>query len=164
MDILSQSTIIDEMVRLLLDMRKYRAVVYLSLTNTHICVVAIPIVRLSYQSTVMEQPSNKDNDVSEWYNKEGRDQHILDRKWDLPAFTTKSFNSRYWYKNGKKHRDNNNPAIIMTSNKGGGYNCMYWYINDKLHRHDNPAVITCINGVNRIEWWIEGKQIFSGLS
>ena len=40
---------------------------------------------------------------------------------------------KYWYKNGKHHRDDG-PAIEMACG------IKYWYKNGKHHREDGPAV------------------------
>ena len=59
--------------------------------------------------------------------------------------------TKYWYINGKKHRENDQPAIIYT------YGTKEWYKNGKRHReNDQPAVISS-NGAK--EWWVNGQRI-----
>ena len=49
--------------------------------------------------------------------------------------------TKYWYKNGKIHRDDG-PAVIHPDGT------QYWLKNGKYHRDDGPAVIYP-NGVQR---------------
>jgi len=59
------------------------------------------------------------------------------------------FCSKEWYKHGKRHRENDLPALVYP---GGHEN---WYWNGKLHReNDKPAVI--INGTK--EWYTNGQR------
>jgi hypothetical protein len=59
-----------------------------------------------------------------------------------------SIGNKYWYKNGKIHRDNG-PAIEDSV----GNKC--WYQNDLCHRLDGPAVI----GTDLYKgWWIKNKS------
>ena len=56
--------------------------------------------------------------------------------------------SKYWYINDKLHREDGPAAERADGTK-------YWYINDKLHREDGPAV----EHANGNKWWyIQGKQ------
>jgi hypothetical protein len=66
---------------------------------------------------------------------------------DGPAVETYD-GSRYWWLNGKQHREDG-PAIEYA----GGTRC--WYLNGKRHREDGPA-IEYANG-NR-EWWLNGVE------
>jgi hypothetical protein len=52
--------------------------------------------------------------------------------------------SRYWYLNGKRHREDG-PAVEWPSGT------RQWYLNDKRHREDGPAV-QYANGTP--EWWL----------
>ena len=55
-----------------------------------------------------------------------------------------------WSKNGKLHRDNDQPAIITYDGS------RHWYKNGKYHRdNDKPAVIQ-FDGTK--EWWKDGVQ------
>ena len=66
----------------------------------------------------------------EWY-RNGK----CHRDNDQPAII-KDNGTRYWYKDGEWHRDNDNPAIIYSDGS------RYWYKNGKYHRdNDQPAVI-----------------------
>ena len=54
-----------------------------------------------------------------------------------------------WYKNGKKHRDDDKPAVI------GGDGGLVWYKNGKIHRDgDKPAYI---GADGSLEWWKNGE-------
>ena len=56
-----------------------------------------------------------------------------------------------WYKNGKRHRDGDEPALINGNYKG-------WYKNGEYHRDgDKPAVIF---PNFKVEYWLYGKQIY----
>ena len=56
--------------------------------------------------------------------------------------------SKYYYLNGKVHREDG-PAIEYVDGT------KYWYKNSKLHREDGPAVEHA-NG-NK-SWWLNGKR------
>jgi hypothetical protein len=56
--------------------------------------------------------------------------------------------SKFWYLNGKLHREDG-PAIEWAS---GGKR---WYLNDELHREDGPA-IEYPSGTK--EWFLNGKR------
>ena len=55
--------------------------------------------------------------------------------------------SKYWYLNGKLHREDG-PAIEHSSGD------KYWYLNDELHREDGPA-IEYASGTKF--WYLNGK-------
>jgi hypothetical protein len=56
--------------------------------------------------------------------------------------------SKFWYLNGKCHREDG-PAIECASGN------KYWYLNGKRHREDGPAV-EWSNG-NKY-WYLNGKE------
>jgi hypothetical protein len=56
--------------------------------------------------------------------------------------------SKFWYLNGKCHREDG-PAIECASGN------KYWYLNGKCHREDGPA-IECASG-NKY-WYLNGKR------
>lgn len=59
-------------------------------------------------------------------------------------------NCTIYYLNGKKHRDNDLPAIIFNNGT------KLWYINGQVHRNnDKPAVIEAHGSQ---EWWVNGKR------
>ena len=58
--------------------------------------------------------------------------------------------SKAWLIDGKFHRDNNKPAFIYSSGT------KEWYVNGKLHRTDGAA-IEWSNGYKR--WYINDKRI-----
>ena len=69
---------------------------------------------------------------------------------DLPALILND-GTQFWCKNGLRHRDNDLPAIIYPDGS------QYWYKNGKLHRdNDLPAVIFFANGLQF--WYKNGKQ------
>lgn len=154
MDVLSQSTIINELVELLIRLRKYRTVVNYTGTSGVIAKIALPIVQSSYQKALSQPPSMKITNLSEW-----RKNGVIDREWDLPASIREESCWLYkeihleWYKNGKKHRDNDLPAIIST-NIMDTYNKL-WYKDGLQHRdNDQPAVM--VDGT--LMWYQYGQQ------
>ncbi len=58
------------------------------------------------------------------------------------------FKTKYWYKNGKVHREDG-PACITE------HGTKVWHIDDKKHSTDGPAV-ECKNGYD--QYWINGKS------
>ncbi len=61
-----------------------------------------------------------------------------------PAPRIDEFGTKYWYKNGELHRDNDKPAVIWADGS------LTWYKNGKLHRdNDKPAIIYA----NGSEYW-----------
>ena len=55
-----------------------------------------------------------------------------------------------WYKNGKRHRDNNKPAIITYEGN------RYWYKNGKIHRDNDQPAIIYYNGTQ--SWYTNGVR------
>jgi antitoxin component YwqK of YwqJK toxin-antitoxin module len=55
--------------------------------------------------------------------------------------------TKYWYLNGKLHREDG-PAVEYSNGT------KYWYLNDKQHREDGPAV-EYSNGTKC--WYLNGK-------
>jgi len=68
--------------------------------------------------------------------------------WD-GQIMEQSNGSRYWYIDGKFHREDG-PAVEYAS----GTNI--WYIDGKIHREDGPAIERA-DGTK--EWWLNGKFI-----
>ena len=67
---------------------------------------------------------------------------IIEEKVDV-------YGTRYWYKNGKQHREGDQPAVIWADGS------QEWYKNGKLHREgDEPAYIGA-DGTQ--EWFKNGK-------
>jgi len=78
---------------------------------------------------------------------------------------------QYWYKNGKKHRDDGPAAIFPDGTQEwfkngkhhredgpaiiGADGSQSWYKKGKVHRDDGPAVI---NPNGHQEWWIDNNQ------
>ena len=57
--------------------------------------------------------------------------------------------SKHWYKNGKHHRDNDQPAIIHSNGT------KWWYKNGKRHRdNDQPAIIHSDGS----KWWYKNDE------
>lgn len=91
-----------------------------------------------------DEPSAFISNTKYWH-KNGR-RH---RDNDLPAII-RANGDKHWFINGKYHRDNDRPAIVYANGD------QYWYQHDKLHReNDKPAVI-CANGDQY--WYINNLQ------
>ena len=58
--------------------------------------------------------------------------------------------TKYWYKNGKRHRENDLPAIEL---KNGD---KYWFKNDKRHRENDLPAIEYSNGTKY--WYKNGER------
>jgi len=58
--------------------------------------------------------------------------------------------TRYWYLNGKYHREDGFPAIEWADGH------REWYLNDKVHREDGPA-IEYANGDQ--EWYLNNVRV-----
>ena len=74
-----------------------------------------------------------------WYKNEKKH-----RDNDLPAVIT-SDGDQFWMKNGLCHRDNDLPAIIFTDGE------QYWYQNGERHRDNDLPAIIYPNGYQ--EWY-----------
>ena len=68
-------------------------------------------------------------------------------------FEINEYNSKFWYKNGLNHRDNDKPAIIY--HNGG----MEWCKNGNYHRDRNLPAVIYSNG--RMSWFKNGEFIRS---
>jgi hypothetical protein len=55
-----------------------------------------------------------------------------------------------WERNGKTHRDGDKPALIFADGT------LKWWQNDQRHRFRGPAIIHA-NG--KLEWWIWDEQV-----
>jgi len=78
-----------------------------------------------------------------WYNKYGELHSIGDRPAEI--WTNEG---KFWYKNGKYHRDGDRSAINLYAEKS-------WYKNGQLHREgDKPAVIS-LEG--KKQWYKNGE-------
>lgn len=65
-----------------------------------------------------------------------------------PAYISKMFNVRAWYKEGKRHRVGG-PAYI--------HNCNFvWFHEDVLHNFEGPAVV---EGGGPVQFWIHGVRM-----
>jgi hypothetical protein len=77
------------------------------------------------------------------------------REGDLPA--VQSSTNAEWYKDGKRHREGGLPAVVLTDKKiicSGVYN--EWWENGVRHREgDLPAIET---GNRHREWWVKGQR------
>jgi antitoxin component YwqK of YwqJK toxin-antitoxin module len=84
---------------------------------------------------------------NQWWFKNGK-RH---RDNDLPAVIFPN-GAQYWYQNGEIHRDNDLPAIIKANGN------QYWYKNGLKHRdNDLPAIIRT-DGTQ--EWYKNGQRYF----
>jgi len=75
---------------------------------------------------------------------------------DLPAAESLYFKTKMWYKNGKRHRDGDLPAVYSSTNAE-------WYVDGKHHREGGlPAIIfkgnTGLYTSACKEWWVDGKR------
>ena len=68
----------------------------------------------------------------------------LHRDDDKPSFIAFNPIQLTWFKNGKMHRDGDNPSMITDAG-------LYWHKHGDLHRDDGPAVISK-NGVCKYYW------------
>ena len=59
------------------------------------------------------------------------------------------YGNKYWYLNGKLHREDG-PAIELTNGN------KYWYLNNELHREDGPAC-EHVNGTKF--WYLNGIKL-----
>lgn len=99
---------------------------------------------------------------------------------DKPASISSVLSTKFWYKNGRRHRDYDFPAIESDKNsewymnglrhrEGGlpavvfkgtdsGYQpaCNEWWVNGKRHREGDLPAIQSDTG--RLEWWVDGKR------
>jgi hypothetical protein len=67
----------------------------------------------------------------------------------LEEYKIYEYGAKFWYKNGKLHRDNDLPAVIYQNGD------LFWYKNGKLHRdNDLPAVI---NTNGELFWYKNGN-------
>ena len=55
----------------------------------------------------------------------------------------------FWYQNGKRHRNDDKPAIVFSDGT------RHWYRNDKLHRDNDKPAVVCDNG--DMFWYRDGK-------
>lgn len=58
---------------------------------------------------------------------------------DMCNGKTNSYGTTYWYKNGKLHRDNDQPAVIYANGS------RRWYVNGNLHRNNDKPVVFLAN-------------------
>jgi hypothetical protein len=62
---------------------------------------------------------------------------------------------KYWYVNGKLHREADLPAIERVN----GYKS--WFVNGVRHRDNDKPAVEYLNGDK--EWWVNGRLIRSTL-
>lgn len=106
---------------------------------------------------------------SVWYYKQS---NLLHRDFDLPAIIHHDDEGnivrKEWWVYGERHRGNDMPANVITSNIKNWNNitisCITseWWYHGRCHRDYSPAIIVQ-HGSNIVckEWWIQGKKIFS---
>ena len=66
------------------------------------------------------------------------------------VLTTDEYGNKFWFKNGKRHREDG-PAIEYANGD------KFWFINGKCHREDGPAVE--LNNGTYFEYWLDGKKL-----
>jgi hypothetical protein len=84
----------------------------------------------------------------EW--RQDRQDRLLHRD-DGPAVFW-SDGTQEWYRHGKRHRDSDQPALILTHQSKDKRK--EWWVNGQLHRTEGPAIIW-ENG--REKWFCQGK-------
>jgi len=73
---------------------------------------------------------------------------LLETKEEQEGPIEDDYGSKFWYKNGKLHREDG-PAVEGISGS------KYWYKNGQLHREDGPAV-EYTDGSKL--WWLHGQR------
>jgi hypothetical protein len=58
---------------------------------------------------------------------------------------------QYWYRNGKRHRDGDQPAMICSNGS------QHWYRNGKRHRDGDLPAVTYTDG--KQQWYQNGEQL-----
>jgi hypothetical protein len=84
------------------------------------------------------------NGTLKWY-KEGK----LHRDGDEPAEIWANKTQR-WYKEGNQHRDGDEPAVIQSNGT------RFWYKEGERHRDGYKPAIICLDGAQI--WYKEGKR------
>ena len=64
------------------------------------------------------------------------------KTFDKQVFRVNRFGGKYWYLNGKLHKENG-PAIEHADGH------KYWYLNGQRHRENGPA----IEHADGCKWW-----------
>ncbi len=67
---------------------------------------------------------------------------------DKPVMKTDEWGNKFWYLNGKIHREDG-PAVEYSSGT------KFWYLNGKKHREDGPAVEYIDGGES---WYLNGER------
>jgi len=118
--------------------------------NTYLNELYLEDWRYVYRICLHIQPHNYDgqaiidSDGAQYWWKEGK----IHRDGDQPAIICAN-GSQEWCKEGKCHRDGDKPARIWANGH------QWWYKEGKVHREgDQPAIIYA-NGYR--EWWKEGN-------
>jgi len=81
--------------------------------------------------------------------------HIKVKTWkevpsDFTGIVELDNGAKYWFLNGKRHRENG-PAIEDANGS------KFWYLNDQLHREDGPAV-EFVDGSKA--WYLNNNFLF----
>ena len=66
--------------------------------------------------------------------------------WDKQVFFVNLFGNKFWYLNGKCHREDGPSVEYVDGTK-------YWHLNDRLHRENGPAVE---NASGNKSWYLNG--------
>ena len=103
-----------------------------------------------FHNSFNDEPAVIDSNGRKYWYKEGK----LHRDGDNPAVMDDD-GTKMWYKEGKCHRDGDKPAILSFGTKE-------WWKEGKLHREgDKPAVIW-FDGTK--EWYKKGVQYFPSIT
>ena len=70
------------------------------------------------------------------------------KTFDKQVFCVSRYGCKYWFLNGKLHREDE-PAIEYADGE------KWWYLNGKLHRENGPAVEYSNDGKY---WYLNGKH------
>lgn len=157
-EILYQSTLTDEIVRLLDIKQNYETLIRFSNSCQIVSKLTLPLIQQSYKSELIRPPT-----ISSIFR--------MNRPWDLPSnidgYGTKNWYSvsvgshrnrdlpavvylsgkKIWCQNDQIHRDNDRPAVI---DRDGS---KHWYNRGNLHRNDLPAIINDLG----MEWYQNGE-------
>ena len=85
--------------------------------------------------------------VQRWYNNANE----LHRLYDRPAVISST--DQHWFLYGKRHRDNDQPAIIWKDGTS------FWYKDGIQHRENDMPAVEFADG--RKEWYLKGELIRS---
>lgn len=155
-EILYQSTITDEIVRLLDISQKYETLIHFSNSCRMVNLLTLPIIQQSYQLELERKPTFIMSDGIRIYNSIVSG---VNRPWDLPSSISLD-GTKEWRVGSphnlydfcfydELHRDHDLPAVVYY------YDTKMWYRYGQIHRdNDRPAVI---DREGSKKWYSYGK-------